>query len=89
MVTKLLCFARVCRFKDMVFEFAFVLQGNSVDELPEHVLGCARLFRLDFLRERPIHTLPTATASTGDSPAASPGHGEATASGRQHEAAEQ
>lgn len=63
----------------MVFEFAFVLQGNSADELPEHVLGCARLFRLDFLKERPFLSLPAASSPSspsGDSPlASSPAHG--------------
>lgn len=36
------------RLSTVVFEVAFVIQGNSSDELPEQVLGCGRIYRADF-----------------------------------------
>lgn len=36
------------RLNTVVFEVAFVIQGNSSDELPEQVLGCGRIYRADF-----------------------------------------
>jgi hypothetical protein len=31
----------------VVFDFSFVVEGYSNDELPENILGCARLNRLN------------------------------------------
>lgn len=42
------------RLDGLVFENAFVLQGNRPEELPEQVLGCARVYRVDFSRKRPF-----------------------------------
>lgn len=42
-----------CRLPEVVFENALVIQGNACDELPEQILGSARLYRCDFGRERP------------------------------------
>lgn len=42
------------RLDSLVWENAFVLQGNCVDELPEQLLGCVRMFRVDFTRPRPL-----------------------------------
>ena len=36
------------RLSTVVFENAFVVQGNQPDELPEMVLACARVSRVDF-----------------------------------------
>ena len=36
----------------MVFDCGFVLQGNNAEELPEQVLACTRIYRLDFWRDR-------------------------------------
>lgn len=33
--------------KALVIDLAFVVQGDRVDELPERVLGCVRLMRMD------------------------------------------
>lgn len=42
------------RLNTIVFENAFVLQGNRAEELPEQLLGCSRLYRVDFTRMRPF-----------------------------------
>jgi hypothetical protein len=42
------------RLATVVFENAFVLQGNGADELPEVVLACVRAFRADLSRARPF-----------------------------------
>ncbi len=36
----------------MVFENAFVVQGNAPEELPEQVLACVRMYRIDLAHER-------------------------------------
>ncbi len=36
------------RLSEVVWENAFVVQGNSNDELPEQLLACARIYRADF-----------------------------------------
>ena len=38
----------------MSSSFAMRLQGNSEDELPEVVLACARVSRIDFKKVRPF-----------------------------------
>lgn len=45
----------ISRLMSAVYEYAFVVQGNGPDELPEQVLGCARMYRTDFLRWRPFN----------------------------------
>ena len=40
------------RLSTVVFENAFVIQGNQADELPEMVLACARVSRVDFNKVR-------------------------------------
>lgn len=36
------------RLATVVFENAFIIQGNNNDELPELMLACARVSRVDF-----------------------------------------
>ena len=36
------------RLGSVVFENAFVVQGNRPEELPEVILACARVARVDF-----------------------------------------
>lgn len=42
------------RLDKVVWEIAFVIQGNSTEELPEQVLACGRMFRTDFARAKPF-----------------------------------
>ncbi|CAL5218734.1 g448 [Coccomyxa viridis] len=42
------------RLGTVVFENAFVVQGNSEEELPELLLACARVSRVDFHKVRPF-----------------------------------
>jgi len=42
------------RLADLVFESALLIQGNCEEELPEMLLGVARLHRIDFTRSRPF-----------------------------------
>lgn len=42
------------RLSPVVFENAFVLQGNRKEELPEVILGAVRVFRVDFRKARPF-----------------------------------
>ena len=42
------------RLAPVVFENAFVLQGNRPEELPEVILGAARVHRVDFTKARPF-----------------------------------
>ncbi|KAG1679104.1 hypothetical protein FOA52_000459 [Chlamydomonas sp. UWO 241] len=42
------------RLSSVVFEVAFVVQGNGVDELPEQVLGAGRIYRTDFYDAMPL-----------------------------------
>lgn len=46
------------KVKHGVADIAFVCQGNHEAELPEALLGCARMFRVDFLAPHPLPTLP-------------------------------
>ena len=41
-----------CRY--IVIDLAFVLQGNEEEELPEHILGSARLSRIDLDRAQQL-----------------------------------
>ncbi|KIZ06999.1 hypothetical protein MNEG_0944 [Monoraphidium neglectum] len=45
------------RLKSVVWENAFVLQGNASEELPEQVLGCGRIYRTDFEGARALNDL--------------------------------
>lgn len=51
------------RLASVVFENGFVLQGNRPEELPELLLGAARVHRVDFTKSRPFpnvdHALET------------------------------
>eukprot|EP01023_Acetabularia_acetabulum_P037171 TRINITY_DN3519_c0_g1_i1.p1 TRINITY_DN3519_c0_g1~~TRINITY_DN3519_c0_g1_i1.p1 ORF type:complete len:518 (-),score=90.45 TRINITY_DN3519_c0_g1_i1:249-1802(-) len=47
----------VGRLGEVVFENAFILQGNCEEELPELVLGCSRVFRVDFSKLYPVPVL--------------------------------
>ena len=38
----------------MLFEIAFVVQGDSVDELPECLLIAGRVYRCEFSLEHPF-----------------------------------
>ena len=40
------------RLCSVVFENAFVVQGNRPEELPELILACARVARVDFNKVR-------------------------------------
>ncbi|KAL3149993.1 hypothetical protein ABBQ38_013349 [Trebouxia sp. C0009 RCD-2024] len=42
------------RLGSVVFENALVIQGNRPEELPEVVLGAARIYRTDFMEPRPF-----------------------------------
>lgn len=42
------------RLAPVIFENAFVVQGNRPEELPEVVLGGARVYRVDFTQVRPF-----------------------------------
>lgn len=42
------------RLAPVVFENAFVVQGNRPEELPEVILAAARVYRVDFTRSRPF-----------------------------------
>lgn len=46
--------SRLRRLQSVIFENAFVIQGNSPEELPEQVLGAVRMYRLDMMRPRPL-----------------------------------
>lgn len=47
------------RLSPVVFENAFVLQGNRKEELPEVILGAVRVFRVDFRKARPFPSIMT------------------------------
>jgi hypothetical protein len=62
------------RFKSMVLDGALIIQGNRHEELPERVVACLRMYRLDFSQAKPfpvkssmgrspLQPLPTATAT--------------------------
>lgn len=62
------------RFKSMVLDGALIIQGNRQEELPERVVACLRMYRLDFSQARPfpvksgagrspLKPLPTATST--------------------------
>jgi hypothetical protein len=42
------------RLDKVVWEIAFVIQGNGIEELPEQVLACGRMFRTDFAHAKPF-----------------------------------
>ncbi len=42
------------RLAPVVFENAFVVQGNRPEELPEVIMGAVRVYRVDFTRSRPF-----------------------------------
>lgn len=45
------------RIHHVVFENAFLIQGNRQEELPEYMLACLRLHRIDFTRMRYFSSL--------------------------------
>ncbi len=44
----------ISRLAPVIFENAFVLQGNRPEELPEVVLGAVKVYRVDFTKARPF-----------------------------------
>lgn len=40
------------RLRNVVFDAAFLLQGNRPEELPEFLLSCVRVHRIDFTQMR-------------------------------------
>lgn len=44
----------MARIREAVWDVGLVVQGNSPDELPEQVMACGRLFRVDFEVQRPF-----------------------------------
>jgi len=65
------------KFKSMVLDGALIIQGNRQEELPERVVACLRMYRLDFSQAKPfpvksvaerssvlLQPLPTTTTST-------------------------
>ena len=46
------------RFAQMVLDVAFLVEGRGDEELPEQLLGCARLHRLDYEKAAPEGVLP-------------------------------
>lgn len=63
------CF--VC-IRYLVIDLAFVIQGNDPEELPEHVLGTARLSRINLstAAELPPHVPARAQPVAASQPAA-------------------
>lgn len=53
-------FNYIPKLSTVVFENAFVIQGNEVEELPEQVLGCVRVFRVNFGELARTHRFPLA-----------------------------
>lgn len=51
-------FSYIPKLSTVVFENAFVIQGNEVEELPEQVLGCVRVFRVNFGELSRTHRFP-------------------------------
>lgn len=51
------------RLSGVVFENALVIQGNRPEELPEVVLGAARVYRTDFMEPRPFPARLTRTST--------------------------
>ena len=47
------------RLATVVFENAFIIQGNQPEELPEMLLACARVSRVDFNK---VKVIPPAIA---------------------------
>ncbi|KXZ49242.1 hypothetical protein GPECTOR_22g834 [Gonium pectorale] len=52
------------RLPEVVFENAFIIQGNSPEELPEQVLAAVRMYRIDLARNRPLRDYITPGANT-------------------------
>jgi len=55
------------RLSSVIYEVAFVIQGNAADELPEQVLACARVYRTDFTDSKRAFTsfIPKEVISDG------------------------
>jgi len=51
------------RFNRMVLDGAFVLQGNHKEELPERIVCCLRMYRLNFDKYKPLPPLNHTTTS--------------------------
>lgn len=62
------------RLSSVVFEIAFVVQGNRPSELPEVVLGAVRVYRVDFMKSRPFSEESIDRLGNGEGP---PQEGEA------------
>jgi hypothetical protein len=48
--------AFVDKLRTVVFEVALVVQGNSPEELPEQVIACGGISRVDFSSPRPLQS---------------------------------
>lgn len=59
------------RLKEVVYDVAYVLQGNAPDELPEQILGCGRIYRTDFNKHRAFHSFIPQHNSAGQVPTSS------------------
>ncbi|EFN52720.1 hypothetical protein CHLNCDRAFT_138257 [Chlorella variabilis] len=57
------------RLAPVVFENAFVVQGNRPEELPEQVLAAARVYRVDFTKSRPFPAKSLDELGNGTGPA--------------------
>ncbi|KAL4421206.1 hypothetical protein ABPG77_010081 [Micractinium sp. CCAP 211/92] len=56
------------RLAPVVFENAFVVQGNRPEELPEQVLAAARVYRVDFTKSRPFPARSVEDLGNGTGP---------------------
>ncbi|KAL4439907.1 hypothetical protein ABPG75_002908 [Micractinium tetrahymenae] len=56
------------RLAPVVFENAFVVQGNRPEELPEQVLAAARVYRVDFTKARPFPARSVEDLGNGTGP---------------------
>lgn len=57
------------RLAPVVFENAFVVQGNRPEELPEQVLAAARVYRVDFDKAKPFPAQSLDELGNGTGPA--------------------
>eukprot|EP01025_Chloroclados_australasicus_P015769 TRINITY_DN17618_c0_g1_i4.p1 TRINITY_DN17618_c0_g1~~TRINITY_DN17618_c0_g1_i4.p1 ORF type:complete len:491 (-),score=46.31 TRINITY_DN17618_c0_g1_i4:316-1788(-) len=56
----------VGKLGEVVFENAFVVQGNNREELPELLIGCTRVFRVDFQKSYPLPLIKSQKNSIPD-----------------------
>jgi len=56
------------RLAPVIFENAFVVQGNRAEELPEIVLGAGRVYRVDFTKSSPFPAKSLDEIGNGSNP---------------------